>query len=66
MATDRPTPSRPPSTSRWISIRQIAEDLSVSSSTAYKWLARGRRGSRGRYGYATGRSGSGRTGTRRG
>lgn len=41
MATDRPTPSRPPGASRWLSIRQIAEDLGVSSSTAYKWSARG-------------------------
>lgn len=27
--------------SRWLSIRQIAGDLGVSSSTAYKWSARG-------------------------
>ena len=27
--------------SRWLSIRQIANDLGVSSSTAYKWSARG-------------------------
>lgn len=27
--------------SRWLSIRQIADDLGVSSSTAYKWSARG-------------------------
>jgi predicted DNA-binding transcriptional regulator AlpA len=26
---------------RWLSIRQIAGDLGVSSSTAYKWSARG-------------------------
>ena len=26
---------------RWLSIRQIAADLDVSSSTAYKWSARG-------------------------
>ncbi len=26
---------------RWLSIRQIARDLGVSSSTAYKWSARG-------------------------
>jgi predicted DNA-binding transcriptional regulator AlpA len=26
---------------RWLSIRQIADDLGVSSSTAYKWSARG-------------------------
>jgi predicted DNA-binding transcriptional regulator AlpA len=26
---------------RWLSIRQIASDLGVSSSTAYKWSARG-------------------------
>jgi predicted DNA-binding transcriptional regulator AlpA len=26
---------------RWLSIRQIAADLSVSASTAYKWSARG-------------------------
>ncbi len=26
---------------RWLSIRQIAEDLGVSTSTAYKWSARG-------------------------
>ena len=25
----------------WLSIRQIAEDLGVSTSTAYKWSARG-------------------------
>jgi len=27
--------------SRWLSIRQIADDLGVSTSTAYKWSARG-------------------------
>jgi predicted DNA-binding transcriptional regulator AlpA len=26
---------------RWLSIRQIAADLDVSTSTAYKWSARG-------------------------
>jgi predicted DNA-binding transcriptional regulator AlpA len=26
---------------RWITIRQIAADLGVSTSTAYKWSARG-------------------------
>jgi predicted DNA-binding transcriptional regulator AlpA len=26
---------------RWLNIRQIAEDLGVSTSTAYKWSARG-------------------------
>ena len=26
---------------RWLSIRQIAADLGVSSSTVYKWSARG-------------------------
>jgi len=26
---------------RWLSIRQIATDLGISSSTAYKWSARG-------------------------
>ena len=26
---------------RWLSIRQIAADLGVSASTAYKWSARG-------------------------
>lgn len=26
---------------RWLSIRQIASDLGVSYSTAYKWSARG-------------------------
>jgi len=26
---------------RWISIRQIAADLGISTSTAYKWSARG-------------------------
>lgn len=26
---------------RWLSIREIAADLGVSSSTAYKWSARG-------------------------
>ena len=26
---------------RWLSIREIAVDLGVSSSTAYKWSARG-------------------------
>lgn len=26
---------------RWLSIRQIAGDLGVSSSTVYKWSARG-------------------------
>lgn len=41
MAMDRPTPSRPTSASRWMSIRQLAEDLGVSQSTAYKWSARG-------------------------
>ena len=29
------------SDARWLSIRQIASDLGVSSSTAYKWSARG-------------------------
>ena len=29
------------SDARWLSIRQIAVDLGVSSSTAYKWSARG-------------------------
>jgi predicted DNA-binding transcriptional regulator AlpA len=29
------------SDARWLSIRQIAGDLGVSSSTAYKWSARG-------------------------
>jgi predicted DNA-binding transcriptional regulator AlpA len=27
---------------RWVSIRQIAADLGISVSTAYKWSARGR------------------------
>ena len=31
-----PTPD-----ARWLSIRQIAVDLGVSTSTAYKWSARG-------------------------
>jgi predicted DNA-binding transcriptional regulator AlpA len=37
-AADRhePTPE-----TRWLSIRQIAADLGVSTSTAYKWSARG-------------------------
>lgn len=26
---------------RWLSIRQIADDLGISASTAYKWSARG-------------------------
>lgn len=26
---------------RWLSIREIAEDLGISASTAYKWSARG-------------------------
>jgi predicted DNA-binding transcriptional regulator AlpA len=26
---------------RWLSVRQIAADLGVSTSTAYKWSARG-------------------------
>jgi predicted DNA-binding transcriptional regulator AlpA len=30
-----------PSEARWLSIRQIASDLNVSTSTAYKWSARG-------------------------
>jgi predicted DNA-binding transcriptional regulator AlpA len=29
------------SDARWLSIRQIAVDLGVSTSTAYKWSARG-------------------------
>ena len=29
------------SDARWLSIRQIASDLGVSSSTVYKWSARG-------------------------
>jgi predicted DNA-binding transcriptional regulator AlpA len=29
------------SLSRWLSIRQIAVDLGVSTSTAYKWSSRG-------------------------
>jgi predicted DNA-binding transcriptional regulator AlpA len=32
------TPGRP---GRWIGIRQIADDLGVSTSTVYKWSARG-------------------------
>ena len=32
----------PSSSSRWLSIRQIALDLGVSTSTAYKWSSRGR------------------------
>jgi predicted DNA-binding transcriptional regulator AlpA len=28
-------------TARWLSIRDIATDLGVSTSTAYKWSARG-------------------------
>ena len=31
----------PTSDARWLSIRQIAVDLGVSTSTAYKWSARG-------------------------
>jgi predicted DNA-binding transcriptional regulator AlpA len=27
---------------RWVSIRQIAADLGISISTAYKWSSRGR------------------------
>ena len=30
------------SPSRWLSIREIAEDLGVSTSSTYKWSARGR------------------------
>ena len=33
------------SDARWLSIRQIARDLGVSSSTAYKWSAGACRGS---------------------
>jgi predicted DNA-binding transcriptional regulator AlpA len=29
------------SDARWLSVRQIAADLGVSPSTAYKWSARG-------------------------
>ncbi len=35
---DRKADRREP---RWLSIRQIAADLDVSTSTAYKWSARG-------------------------
>jgi predicted DNA-binding transcriptional regulator AlpA len=41
MPSDSPTPVRPPGASRWLSIRQIADDLGVSTSTTYKWSARG-------------------------
>jgi predicted DNA-binding transcriptional regulator AlpA len=34
-------PVSPTSDARWLSIRQIAVDLGVSTSTAYKWSARG-------------------------
>jgi hypothetical protein len=34
------------SDARWLSIRQIAGDLGVSSSTAYKWSAPGMRSHR--------------------
>ena len=30
-----------PSTPRWLSVKDIAEDLSISIHTAYKWSARG-------------------------
>lgn len=33
-----PTPAQ---MGRWITIRQIADDLGVSTSTAYKWSSRG-------------------------
>ena len=33
---------------RWLSIREIAADLGVSSSTAYKWSAGGHHGSHAR------------------
>jgi predicted DNA-binding transcriptional regulator AlpA len=40
---NRPTATEriPAGRGRWITIRQIAEDLGVSSSTVYKWSARG-------------------------
>ena len=51
---------------RWLSIREIAADLGVSSSTAYKWSARGAPWFPRSSGYATATSASGGTGTRRG
>ncbi len=34
--------ARSGSPTRWLTIREIAEDLGVSTSTVYKWSARGR------------------------
>ena len=51
---------------RWLSIREIAADLGVSSSTAYKWSARGAPWFPRSSAFATATSASGGTGTRRG
>jgi predicted DNA-binding transcriptional regulator AlpA len=34
-------PPPDPASGRWVTIREIAADLSVSPSTVYKWSARG-------------------------
>ena len=39
--TPRTTDDARPEPGRWITVRQIARDLRVSTSTAYKWSARG-------------------------
>jgi hypothetical protein len=51
---------------RWLSIRQVGSDLGVSSSTAYKWSARGRRGSPAPFVCTTATFASDGTGTKRG
>ena len=40
-ATSQSVARQPGLKGRWLSIRQIAEDLGVSHSTAYKWSSRG-------------------------
>lgn len=37
---DHPTPISP--AARWLTVKDIAADLAVSTSTVYKWSARGR------------------------
>lgn len=41
MTTTEPTATPPATTGRFLTVKQIAEDLGVSTSTIYKWSARG-------------------------
>jgi len=41
-ASDNPAPVQPVTpTARWLSVKDIATDLSISIHTAYKWSSRG-------------------------